>query len=80
MRVETFGGWLIGAVLLAVGLAVLVSDIDPAVMCFKQCDIPKTIGALFGSAVLRGLTGGIFVLLGLLFLVPLVRSIGGKGK
>ena len=80
MRIETFGGWLIGAVLLFVGLAVLVSEIDLAVLCFKQCDMPKVIGALFGSAVLRSITGGIFVLLGLLFLVPLVRSVGGKGK
>ena len=80
MRVETFGGWVIGAVLLAVGFAVLFSDIDPVVLCFKQCDIPKAIGALFGSVVLRSLTGRILVLLGLLFLVPLIRSAGGKGK
>jgi hypothetical protein len=80
MRIETFGGWLIGGVLFAVGLAVLVSDIDPAVLCFKQCDIPKAIGAMFGSAVLRNITGLVFVLLGLLFLVPLIRRVGSKDQ
>jgi hypothetical protein len=73
MRIETFGGWFIGSVLLAVGLAVLFSDIDPAVLCFKQCHIPKVIAAVFGSAFLRSITGLGFLLLGLLFLVPLVR-------
>jgi hypothetical protein len=80
MRIETFGGWLIGSVLLAVGLAVLASDIDPALLCFKRCDIPKAIGFLFGSGFLRNLTGLIFVLLGLVFLVPLIRNVRSKGQ
>lgn len=80
MRIETFGGWLIGGVLLAFGLAVLASDIDPALLCFKRCDIPKAIEFLFGSAFLRNLTGLIFVLLGLVFLVPLIRKVGSKGQ
>ena len=80
MRIETFGAWFIGTVLLVVGLAVLASDIDPAVLCFKQCDIPKAIAALFGSAFLRSITGLVFVALGLVFLVPLVRNAGSKAQ
>jgi hypothetical protein len=78
MRIETFGGWFIGAVLLASGVAVLVSDIDPALLCFKQCDIPRVVAALFGSTALRSITGFILVALGLVFLVPLVRKVGNK--
>ncbi|MEI2676906.1 MAG: hypothetical protein V9G29_03065 [Burkholderiaceae bacterium] len=78
MRIETLGGWLIGAVLLATGLAVLTSDIDPAVLCFKQCEFPKAVQALFGFAFLRGATGLFFVSLGLLFIVPLIRKAKGK--
>ncbi len=80
MRIETFGVWFIGAVLFASGVAVLASDIDPALLCFKQCEVPKAIAALFGSAFLRSITGLTFVLLGLLFLVPLVRKFGSKGQ
>lgn len=72
MRIESFGGWLIGTVLLAVGIMVLASDIDPLVLCFKQCGTPKALEALFGSAALRVVTGVFFAALGLLFIVPLL--------
>ena len=80
MRIDKFGGWLIGSILFVTGVAVLTSDIDPAVLCFKRCDVPKAIASLFGSSFLRGMTGLGFVALGLLFLVPLIRDLKGKAK
>jgi hypothetical protein len=72
MRIETFGAWVIGGVLLAVGLAVPFSNIDPALLCFKQCNVPKALSALFGSELLRVAIGLFFSVLGLLFIAPLI--------
>jgi hypothetical protein len=74
MRIETFGAWVIGVVLLTIGLAVLFSNIDPALLCFKQCSIPKGLSALFGSELLRVCIGFFFSALGLLFIAPLIRK------
>lgn len=72
MKVDRLGAWLIGTVLLAVGLAVLVSDLDPLALCSKQCDLPRALAGLLGPGLLKVLIGGFFVGLGALFLVPLL--------
>lgn len=73
MKVDKFGAGLIGAVLLAIGLAVLFTDLDPLVLCFKQCDIPRALAGLLGPDLLKILTGGFFLALAALFLVPLIN-------
>ena len=77
MSVARFGGFLIGGILLATGLAIVASDMDPLVLCFKQCDIPKALGALLGPNILRALIGGFFFVLAALFLLP---KFGAKGR
>lgn len=78
MRVDRFGAGLIGAVLLLVGVALLLSDLDPLALCFKQCDIPKALVLLLGPTLFKLLVAGFFVVLSLLFLVPLIN--GGKNR
>jgi len=70
MNVARVGGWIIGAIMLATGLAILASDIDPLVLCFKQCDLPKALSSLFGPHLLRVVVGAFFVSLGALFIWP----------
>lgn len=78
MKVDKLGAWLIGTVLLVVGLAVLVSDIDPLALCTKQCDLPKALAKLLGPSLLKILTGSFFVVLGALFIAPLIRGKSNK--
>ncbi|MDP4300944.1 hypothetical protein [Leptothrix discophora] len=80
MKVDKFGAGLIGAILLLVGLAVLFTDLDPLVLCFKQCDIPRALAGLLGPGLLKILTGGFFVVLAALFLVPLISRIKGSKR
>ncbi len=72
MRFANLGAAIIGGTLMAVGLVALMSDIDPLVLCFKQCDLPKAIGLLFGASSLRLIVGLSYVAIGLFFLAPLV--------
>ena len=76
MRIVTFGVFFIGGVLLASGLGILLSDIDPSALCFKRCDIRRLIGAVFGENVSRVVTGLMFAAIGAAFLTMGVRSIG----
>jgi hypothetical protein len=80
MTVDKFGAGLLGAVLLVVGLALLFGDLDPLVLCFKQCHFPKALASLLGPGLLKLLTGGFFVVLAALFLVPLVRGASRRSK
>lgn len=74
MKIDKFGAGLIGAVLLVVGLAILFTDLDPLVLCFKQCEIPRALAGLLGPGLLKILAGGFFLVLATLFLVPLVSG------
>lgn len=74
MKVDTFGAGLIGIVLLLTGLAILLTDLDPLLLCFKRCDFPRAVVSLLGPALLKILTGGFFVAVAALFLVPLVKG------
>jgi hypothetical protein len=76
MKIDRLGAWLVGSVLLGVGFATLITDLDPLALCFKQCDLPKALASLLGPKLLKILIGGFFVAMGALFLMPLV--IGGK--
>jgi hypothetical protein len=80
MKIDTFGAGLIGIVLLLVGLAILLTDLDPLVLCFKQCDFPRALASLLGPGLLKILTGGFFVALAALFLVPLVSESKGSKR
>ncbi len=80
MKIDRAGGWVVGSVLLVAGMSVLASDIDPALLCFKQCDFPKALALLIGSGPARVLVGATLLVLGLAFLVPLVRSVRSSRK
>jgi hypothetical protein len=80
MNVARAGGWIIGAILLATGLAILASDIDLLVLCFKQCDLPKALSSLLGPNLLRILVGAFFVSLAALFIWPAVTNKGRGAK
>ena len=74
MKIDRVGGWLIGTVMLIVGLAVLASGIDPLVLCFKQCELPKAFIALLGPSTVRVTLGFFFLALAALFMLPLVSA------
>jgi hypothetical protein len=76
MHIVRFGGWLLGGICLSCGLAVLLSGIDPADLCFKRCEIPNLIIHMLGPSVMRTLIGLFFIGLGLAFLAGLLRSRG----
>lgn len=74
MRIETFGALAIGSVLLSVGLVVLGTEIDRNVLCFKQCNLQKSLSTLLGQGVVRLVSGLFFSVVGLLFIVPVLRK------
>jgi hypothetical protein len=61
-------------------VGILASNIDPALLCFKKCDIPRLIAVLFGPSFFRNATGLMFVVLGLLFLVSATRKMRRRGS
>lgn len=74
MKIDKFGAGLIGTLLLVVGLTILFTDLDPLMLCFKQCDIPRALASLLGPGLLKILAGSFFVVLAALFLAPLVSG------
>jgi len=80
MNVVRLGGWFLGAIMLATGLAVLASDIDPLVLCFKQCDLPRAVRSLIGPGLLRVVVGIFFLVLAALFLLPLAGATNRRSK
>jgi hypothetical protein len=72
MKIHTIGAIFIGGVLFASGIAVLASNIDPSVLCFKQCDIKRFVIATFGRDVARTIAGASLAGVGALFLIPVL--------
>ena len=74
MRIETAGAILIGTILFTAGTAILTSDIDPNMLCFKQCNIQRIIAAAFGEGLARAISGLAFSVIGAAFLVGAYRA------
>ena len=74
------GGQLIGVLLLVVGLVVLVTDIDPLLLCFKQCRALEGWRTLVGQTIVRCVAGLCYAGLGAGFLLlPRTKSSGKSG-
>jgi divalent metal cation (Fe/Co/Zn/Cd) transporter len=69
MRIQTAGSLLIGGILFATGIAVLASSIDPAVLCFKRCDLQRLVVITLGKDVARVVSGVALAGVGAAFLV-----------
>jgi hypothetical protein len=79
MRIETVGALFIGGVLFATGMAVLASNIDPAVLCFKRCDIQRLVIITFGKDVARAFSGVNLASVGAAILImPILRGIKNR--
>jgi hypothetical protein len=75
------GVLLIGVLLLVIGVAVMVTDIDPLLLCFKQCRALEGWRVLVGQTIFRYVTGLGYAGLGILFLLlPRTKSSGDAGK
>jgi hypothetical protein len=74
MSIDKIGALVIGGVMLFVGVAILVTDIDPLALCLKQCDLPKALATILGPSLLKLLTGGVFIGIAAVFLVPAIRA------
>lgn len=74
MKIDRWGGVVLGLLLLMVGIGILLSDLDPQALCNKRCDLPRLFAAIFGAASLRIVVGALFTLIGLLFLFPRRRG------
>ena len=76
MRILKVGAAIIGSILLAYGVSILTSDVDPLTLCSKQCGTYKALSALLGTGSLRSIIGLLYVAISLFFLVPLVTKRG----
>jgi hypothetical protein len=74
MKVVNFGAGLIGAILLLTGVALVFTDIDPLLICFKQCNIPRALANFFGVELYKILSGTFYAVLGVLFLAPVLKK------
>ena len=80
MKIEIVGAFFIGGVLFTTGIAVLASNIDPAVLCFKRCDITRLVMTTFGKDVARVLAGFALSGTGALFLAMAARACRREGS
>lgn len=75
------GVQLIGGLLLMVGLVVMVTDMDPLLLCFKQCRALEGWRVLIGQTIFRWATGLGYAGLGIGFLLlPRPKSTGDAGR
>jgi len=78
MKIQVFGALLIGGILFTTGVAVLASNLDPSVLCFRRCDIQRLVIETLGRDVARALTGTSLAGIGALFVLPALRSVGKR--
>ena len=74
MRILKVGAAIIGSILLAYGVSILMSDVDPLTLCSKQCGTYKALSALLGTDSLRSIIGLLYVAISFFFLAPLVTE------
>ena len=74
MKIVNFGAGLIGLVLLFTGLMLIFTDVDPFLICFKQCNIPRVLANFFGVEVYKILSGSFYAVLGALFFAPFFKK------
>ena len=71
MSLLKVGASVVGMVLLFVGVIVLLTDIDPLVICFKQCGSERALAFLLGPRLFRLLVGSFYIVLSLSVLTSL---------
>ena len=74
MKIVNFGAGLIGVILLFTGLVLIFTDVDPLLICFKQCNIPRALANFFGLGLYKILSGAFYAVLGVLFLAPIFKN------
>jgi hypothetical protein len=74
MKIVNFGVRLIGVTLFFTGLILIFTDVDPLLICFKQCNIPRTLANFFGVEAYKILNGAFYVVIGALFVAPLFKK------
>lgn len=74
MKIINFGLGLLGVILFLTGLTLIFTDIDPLLICFKQCEIPKVLAYFLGVELFKILNSALHILLGMFFLVTMLKK------